>query len=793
MRKRTLPALLLCLFGTSMLQAHNPQNCCEPTRKVNSFHLNQIKLLESPFQNAQNLDIRYLLELDADRLMAPYRKEAGLAPKAENYTNWENTGLDGHIGGHYVSALAQMYAATKDPRIKAKLDYALAELALCQEQSPDGYLCGVPGGKAMWAEIKAGNIRAGSFDLNHKWVPLYNIHKTYNALRDAYIYTGNEEAKIMLIKLSDWALDLVSNLSDEQIQDMLRSEYGGLNETFADVAAITGDQKYLKLARQFSHETILNPLIKDEDQLNGMHANTQIPKIIGFKRVSEVSNNQEWLHASKFFWDTVVGGRTISIGGNSVREHFHPANDFSSMLADEEGPETCNTYNMLRLTKMLYETSGESAYMDYYERALFNHILSSQHPETGGLVYFTPMRSGHYRVYSQPHTSFWCCVGSGLENHARYGEMIYGHKNDSLYVNLFINSELNWSEKNVEISQLTAFPENGKVSLKVNPKKSGKFTLLIRKPAWSNFDETTLNVNNKAVAKKLHDNYYVVERNWKRGDVVNFEMPMHLNLMQLPDQSQNYSVLYGPIVLGAEVGNEGLDGLYADDSRGGHVARGLKLPSAEMPIVVGSKESFLNNIRKNNSKPLSFNLSGVQPTHFNEIELKPFYQIHDARYVVYFPIASHQEYAKMQQEMADKDALRTALDAITVDKLQCGLQQPESDHFIQFENSYIGVNNDIHWRQAHGWFSYKLRNSNGKAAMLRVTYVHDTNSDRFEVLINGEKLAEERFENRAWGTVSIVEYQIPANLQKEERLEVTFRTSNQGPTERVSEVRITTK
>ena len=374
---------------------------------VQYFNLSDVKLLDSEFKNAQELDKQYLLTLDPDRLLAPFLREAGLDPKAESYPNWENTGLDGHIGGHYLTGLSLMYAATGDREIKERLDYMISELKRCQDANGNGYIGGVPGGEAMWKEVKNGEIRAGSFDLNGKWVPLYNIHKTFAGLRDAWLYTGNKTAKQMLIAMTGWMLDLVSGLSDEQIQTMLNSEHGGLNETFADVAEITGDEKYLELAKRFSHRAILDPLIKHHDELDGKHANTQIPKVIGYQRIAELDGDASWADASLYFWNEVVNDRSVCIGGNSVREHFHPKDDFSGMMNYVEGPETCNTYNMLKLTKMLYKDNGnDSRFIDYYEKALYNHILASINPETGGLVYFTPMRPNHYRVYSQPETSF---------------------------------------------------------------------------------------------------------------------------------------------------------------------------------------------------------------------------------------------------------------------------------------------------------------------------------------------------------------------------------------------------
>ncbi len=541
--------------------------------KVESFPVSSVCLTSGPFKHAEDMDIRYLLALDPDRLLAPYRKGAGLEPKAENYTNWENTGLDGHIGCHYVSALAYLFSATGDEDFGRRLDYMLKEWKLCQDAAGNGYLCGVPDGPEMWEEIRRGDIRAAAFGLNDRWVPLYNIHKTFAGLRDAYLQCGREDAMEMFLKLTEWMYHLTEGLTEAQMQDMLRSEHGGLNEVFADAAAISGDKRYLELAHKFCHKTLLEPLLRGEDRLTGMHANTQIPKVIGYKRIADIEGNEAWDKAAAFFWKTVSEDRSISIGGNSVAEHFHPSTDFGSMLTSEQGPETCNTYNMLRLTKLLYSTSAQTSYLDFYERALYNHILSTQDPVQGGFVYFTPMRSGHYRVYSQPQTSFWCCVGSGIENHARYGEMIYGHEADkALYVNLFIPSTMNWGD--VRIEQKTDIPYGQSTTIKISTPRAKKFTVRMRIPEWTCAEAVKLSVNGKSVACKIKDGFLEVDNRWKDGDALTVELPMHLRMMQLPDGSDNYSFLYGPVVLAARLGTDRQDGLFADDSRGGHIAAG---------------------------------------------------------------------------------------------------------------------------------------------------------------------------------------------------------------------------
>ena len=534
--------------------------------KVSLFPLNAVSVESGVFKEAALTDFNYIQALDADRLFAPFLREAGLESKADSYTNWENTGLDGHTAGHYISALSMYYASTGDPKAKEMLEYGLAELDRVQKANGNGYIGGVPGSDALWAEIKAGKINAGSFSLNDKWVPLYNIHKTFNGLKDAWIHAELPQAKRMLTELTDWFLDITSDLSEAQIQDMLRSEHGGLNEVFAEVYAITGDKKFLKLAEDFSQHALLKPLAANEDILTGMHANTQIPKFIGFERISQLEEAKAYHDAASNFFDNVTRQRSISIGGNSVREHFNPIDDFSSVVSSEQGPESCNTYNMLKLSKLLFEDTSEEHYIDFYERGLYNHILSSQNPD-GGFVYFTPIRPGHYRVYSQPETSFWCCVGSGMENHTKYNELIYAKKEDKLYVNLFIPSEVNWEEKKATLTQKTNFPEEATTELIWNGKKKTKATLMLRYPQWVNAGELKVYVNNKLQKINATPGSYVsLERKWKNGDRVKMELPMHLSLEELPDESGYDSIKYGPIVLAAVTGDANQDGLFADDS-----------------------------------------------------------------------------------------------------------------------------------------------------------------------------------------------------------------------------------
>jgi uncharacterized protein len=631
--RTTVPLLVLLLLLISCAR-HDHET-------LQTFHLYDVELLESPFHNAQQASLQYILELDVDRLLAPFIREAGLTPPEESYGSWENSGLDGHTGGHYLSALSLMYASTGNPELLRRLEYMIDWLARCQETNANGYVGGIPGGKAMWEEIGRGEINAANFSLNNKWVPWYNIHKLFAGLRDAYLIAGNEKARDILVKLSDWAIDLTKDLTHEQVQAMLISEHGGMNEVLVDVAEITGDEKYLELADKFSHRVLLDPLLREENTLAGLHANTQIPKVVGFQRYAETTNNREWHRASEFFWDTVIDTWTVSIGGNSAHEHFHPADDFSSMITSNQGPETCNTYNMLRLSKHLFLANPDNRYMDYYERALYNHILSSQHPH-GGYVYFTPMHPRHYRVYSQPHQCFWCCVGTGLENHGKYGEMIYLHNDNDIFINLFIPSVLTWESKEITLTQNTSFPYEEKTTLTLNTDKPRRFGLNIRIPEWIDKDEFNIQVNGETQRiGTLTGIYASVDRTWRDGDVVTVSLPMKTRIEYLPDGSSWASILHGPVVLAAITGRDDLEGVFADDSRWAHIANGPQYPIEGAPVIVSRDKDFSNMILPSPERPLSFIMPDIiYPTDNSNLTLIPFFEIHEARYMIYWPVVT---------------------------------------------------------------------------------------------------------------------------------------------------------
>ncbi len=785
-------------IGLAVSIGATPYTSFSQTTALQKFPLQAVRLAESPFLKAQQTDLKYILEMDADRLLAPFLREAGLTPKKPSYDNWENSGLDGHIGGHYLSALANMYASTGNKEVLQRLHYMVDELEKCQQQNSNGYIGGVPGGSAIWKEIAAGNIRAQSFSLNGKWVPLYNIHKTYAGLLDAWQIAGIAKAKPMLVKLSDWFYNMLSGLSNEQVQDMLRSEHGGLNEVFADLYELTGDKKYLGLAERMSHLQILNPLLLHKDSLTGFHANTQIPKVIGYTRIADVGGHAQWRDAANFFWETVVNNRTVSIGGNSVREHFHPAGDFNSMIEDKEGPETCNTYNMLKLSKFLFLANPQLQYMDYYERAVYNHMLSSQHPD-GGFVYFTTMRPRHYRVYSAVHDGMWCCVGSGIESHGKYGEMIYAHNGNDLFVNLFIASSLNWPEKNIQVQQQTSFPYNNQSAITLSLKKTKKFTLYVRHPSWVKGAPLQVSINGKTItATKNQFGYISINRQWKNGDKVMLTLPMQVEAEPLPDRSSWVSFKYGPIILGAATDTTDLTGLVADAGRMSHIAHGPLYPLDQAPVMVAANTTAtIDNIQPVAGKPLHFSASKIiYPAQYKQLELQPFFSIHDSRYMLYWYQTDEAGYMKMQKELEAKEKIRLVLESITVDQVNPGQQQPESDHNFKEDKSQNGLFKDRHWRKAAGWFSYELRNTNNAGKKIRLTFFGKDKNNGTGIYLNDVLLQEIKLDGNGDDAFTDIEIAIPENIVsqlKQERFTIKFAPLGDKETPRVFYVRLLNK
>ena len=786
--KKTFTILLFICAATGI----NAQDKLYP----NEFPLSQITLLEGPLKHARDLNIETLLKYDCDRLMAPYRKEAGLTPKAKCYPNWD--GLDGHVGGHYLTAMA-INAATGNEECRKRMEYIISEIAECAEANSKnhpqwgiGYMGGMPNSQNIWNGFKDGDFRVYS----GSWAPFYNLHKMYAGLRDAWLYCGNEQAKSLFLQFCNWAIHITSGLSDEQMERMLGNEHGGMNEVLADAYAITHEQKYLDCAKRFSHKRLFTPMSQRQDCLDNMHANTQVPKVIGFERISELSGNEDYHVASSFFWDIVTGERSLAFGGNSRREHFPAKDACMDFINDIDGPESCNTNNMLKLTEDLHRRNPEARYADYYELATFNHILSTQHPEHGGYVYFTPARPRHYRNYSAPNEAMWCCVGTGMENHGKYGQFIYTHVGDALFVNLYAASQLDWKERGITLRQETAFPYSENSTITIAEGK-GTFNLMVRYPGWVHPGEFKVSVNGKPADIITGPSSYVsINRKWKKGDVVNINFPMHSSLRYLPNEPQYVALMHGPILLGMKTGTESMASLIADDSRFGQYAGGPKQPIDKAPILINNDiASIPSQLTPVPGKPLHFTLS-TRTENKIEGELQPFFEIHDSRYMIYWLALTEGSYKQYIDNIAKQEQERQALEASTVDKVQPGEQQPETDHQMETDESYTGNTNNVFYRDARNghYFSYLMQTDGLTNLKLRLKYwgVGEWKSHEFDIYIDDVLLRS--INNTGKYRISEFKaetYDIPATLlQDKKQVRVKFVAKPNKQIGEIYEVRL---
>lgn len=738
------------------------------------FPLGDITLLDGPLKHARDLNVQVLLKYDCDRMLAPYRKEAGLQPRKPSYPNWD--GLDGHVGGHYLTALA-INAATGNEECRKRMEYMISELQLVLDANNQrheawchNYIGGVPNSAKMWTAFSKGDF--GPFF--GTWAPFYNIHKMYAGLRDAWLYCGNEQAKNLFLKFCDWAVDITRDLNDEQMERMLGNEHGGMNEVLADAYAITGEQKYMDCARRFSHKMLLVPLENGKDCLDNMHANTQIPKVIGYQRIAELAHDVQYHNASEYFWEIVTRQRSLAFGGNSRREHFPTKENCIDYINDIDGPESCNTYNMLKLTEDLNRVKPNGMYGDFYETAMFNHILSAQHPQHGGYVYFTPARPRHYRNYSAPNKAMWCCVGTGMEDHGKYGQFVWTHdkgvkaENDALYVNLFVASELNWKDRKMVIRQQTAFPY-AETSVVEVAKGKGTFILKVRKPSWCD-DFTVKGVGFDADSYE-ENGFVCIKRKWKKGDQVKISMPMHAYIKPMVNVPQYVAIMYGPIMLGMKTGNEDMRSLIADDSRFGQYAGGKKLALDKAPILLPKHlDDIAKDLKPIPGKPLHFKLA----THMEnaiEGELQPFFEIHDSRYMMYWLALGENDYKAYMQKLADEEKARQALENRTVDKVSPGEQQPETDHRMETDNSDKGNTEGVFFRDAKDghYFSYLMQTKGETDLSLQLKFwgQDEWRTSEFDIYIDDRLLTSVNNSHR-WRTTQFktVDYAIPSELVK---------------------------
>jgi len=703
------------------------------------FSLKDVRLLDGPFKHAMELNMRYLLELEPDRLLSGFRSKAGLEPRGRIYGGWEKAGVAGHSLGHYLSACSLMYAQSGDSRLLERVNYIVDELQACQNAQGDGYVAAIPRGREIFEEVSRGDIRTKGFDLNGCWVPLYTLHKQLAGLIDAYRLCGNTKAIKVAAKLADFLDGVLGKLNDEQMQKLLFCEHGGLNEVMANLYAITQNEKYLNLAKRIYHKQILDPLAQQRDQLSGRHSNTQVPKVIGIARLHELTGIERYRTIARFFWKTVIENHTYVNGGNSAWEYFGPPKKLSDRLGDTT--ETCNTYNMLKLTRHLFSWTADARYADYYERALYNHILAHQHPETGMMVYKGFLDRGAIKHYSTPFDSFWCCVGSGMENHSKYGDSIFFHDGRALFVNLFIASQLNWRQKEVTVRQETQYPQTDETVLKIGCRKPVSIPIHIRHPYWA-IDGMKITVNGRKIkAASKPGSFARVTRKWRDGDEVRVKMPMKLRTESMPDNPNIIAFMYGPIVLCAEVSDK------------------------KIPVLVPPTKDITSHVKPAALAPLEFITEGLGKP--DDIRLIPLYKMHDRRYNVYFDRFTPDKWAAEQRRHEAEQRRIRQMQARTVDMLRIGEMQPERDHNLKGEKTSAGTFKNQRWRHAirGGWFSFEMEVLPDKPLELIVRYWGgDSDGHEFDILLDDVKIATQRLQNKKPGEFFFANYKIPKEL-----------------------------
>ena len=716
--KRTL-GVTLALLVTGMTQT-----MAQSELYPQHFDLNEVTLTDGPMRDAMITNAELLLRYDADRLMCPFIREAklntvqggkyyGWTTKHPSFSNWglSDWSLEGHVGGHYISALAMSYAATGNDselaslhdQLSARLDYCLSIMKDCQDayDSNKEGLYGFIGGQPI-TQIWTGLYKNDptEFYKYGGWVPFYCQHKVLAGLRDAYVYAGSDLAKTLFKKLADWSVNVVAKLSTETMQSVLNSEHGGMNETLADAYRIFGESKYLVAAKKYSHQTMIDGMqTQSATFLDSRHANTQVPKYIGFERISQLQTSQStYRKAAMNFWQDVAQNRTVCIGGNSVEEHFLTQNNYSRYISQLDGPETCNSNNMLKLSEDLFDDTHDSKYADFYENTLYNHILATQDPETGGYVYFTTLRPQGYKIYSQVNQGMWCCVGTGMENHAKYGHFIYTHSNDTLFVNLFIPSELN--SKDFGIRQETRFPYEQKSTLVIT--KTGNYTIAVRQPSW--------------LDSQQKGGYKCYKRDWKEGDRIEVELPMSLRTEQCPGLDNYIAFKYGPILLAGQMQSTDLQNEYAGEGRMDHApgSRGTMKSLISSPLLICEKDTVLRLISATGAMSSTMHAPAYKPSgsYFESndaITLKPFFDTHHDRYVIYWYQQNEKDF--LDSDLGGNEKKLALLSERTLDFVGTGEQQSEAGHLVKYSSgSTTGSHDGEFYRdaQANGYIQYTL-------------------------------------------------------------------------------------
>ena len=756
--KPCLPVGIAMLLGAcSVALAADPSAKEAAAMKVKPFPLRQVRLVGPLWKECMERDLKYLNDLDANRLLHNFRVQAGVPSTAQPLGGWEEPKceLRGHFTGHYLTAYALMYASTGDEKIKAKADRMVAELTKCQE--PSGYLSAFP--EEFFDRVEAGK---------GVWAPYYTIHKIMAGLLDMHQLCGNTQALEMLKGMAAYFKGRCDKLSDGQMGVVMRCEFGGMNEVLCNLYAVTGDENHLALAHRFDNPAFLGPLADGKDNLTGRHANTHIPQVTGAARRYEVAGDEQSRKAAQVFWDAVANHRSYVTGGTSHREHWGKPDELAGTMSHLT-QETCCTYNMLKLTRHLFAWTADPRYADYYERAFFNAILGTQDPKTGMMMYFVPMQPGYYKVFNRPLDAFWCCTGTGVESFAKLADSIYFHDGDGLYVNLFIASDLDWAAKGVRVEQRTDYPREEGTTLVIRAKEPEAFTLNLRVPWWA-AKGAAVKVNGQIqVAGPTPSSYVSLQRLWKEGDRVEVSMPMSLRVETMPDDKTVRAIEYGPVVLAGRLGTEGLTEAMAYE---GNNWANLAPAPTPAPFFVVENDDPASWVRPVEGKPLVFRTAGQE----RDVTLEPWYALFGERYGIYWKVLT--KGSPEHRAYLDEQAVERRREGRRVDRVLPNDGSSEQAHGLKGEKTAAGLHMGRQWRDANGgWFSYELKAPAGGEALLVVTYWGGDVAPRtFDVLVDGRKVATQTLNNSAPGKFFDVEYRIPADLTRgKEKVTVKFQ------------------
>jgi DUF1680 family protein len=743
-----VPIVSLC--QSYVPELNNPKIKVKPavTIQAYAFSLSDVKLLPgSPFYNAQEKDAAYLLKLEPARLLHRFDLNAGLKPLADVYGGWESEGLSGHTLGHYLSACAMMYASTGNPEFRKRVDFTVAELRKCQIARKTGYVGAIPKEDSIFWKLQHGIIKSSGFDLNGGWSPWYTVHKVMAGLADAYLYCDNKTALDILVGMSDWTFNVLKDLNDEQLENMRKCEYGGMNDILAHVYELTGNDRYLKLSYKFHDRFVMGQLAKKIDPLPGKHSNTNVPKAVGAARRYELTKADSDRTISSFFWQTMTDKHTYVIGGNSNYEYCGEEGKLNDRLSDATC-ETCNTYNMLKLTRHLFAVEPSAKLGDYYERALYNHILASQNPESGMMCYFVPLRMGTKKTFSDEFDTFTCCVGSGMENHSKYSEGIYYQDGTGVvYVNLFIPSTVRLDQKGTMLVQETRFPEDSKVLLKVKGKQASPLTLKIRYPQWAKAG-IAFTMNGKPFTEPRVDNGFITfRRAWKESDTFEMNLPMDLRSESMPDNPNRVALLYGPIVLAGQLGNEMPDAVFGT-------------------TVLLTDNHDVTSWAASAGQPLTFKTQITKPS---PVTLIPFYKTYEQYYNIYWDYFTNDDWSRRQKEYEAEKKRAYEIDQRTIDIMRIGEMQPERDHNLNAsDKSYVSDAFGRKGREARsgGFFEFDMTVLGDTPASLLCTYIGDDRNRAFDLMIDGKVIATQELAGSNTGRFFDVEYKVPGELTR---------------------------